>query len=366
MRAYLPLLLSTDRRQRIRLAQSWLAGMLVLSIVGVLHIGAAMGYVRAGPLWWWTAAALAGVVLVLATIRSGLNRRLRDPAMTMPQMFYGVLCAAWAYTFTGDARVIACLVLAIVLMFGAFGLSVRQILGLGGFALALFATVMYSMAGRDPLHYPPRLEVCYFAALCAMVVGLTLLTVRLQLMRERLRRQKSELEAALAHIQRLATHDELTGLGKRRRKQELLENERLRSRRSGTSWCLALIDLDHFKRVNDEHGHAIGDAALRALSHHAQALVRKTDVLARWGGEEFVLLLPDTGLPLGAVSLDRLRAHFHAAPLHVHGIELSLSFSAGITQHQGGESVTQTLERADRLCYEAKAKGRNRVEAFAG
>jgi len=224
---------------------------------------------------------------------------------------------------------------------------------------------MATMARRDPLHYPPRLEVCYFAGLCAMVGGLALLTVRLQVLRERVRRQKTELEAALAHIQRLATHDELTGLVNRRRMQELLENERLRSRRSGQTWCLAVIDVDHFKRVNDEHGHAIGDAALRALSHHAQALVRKTDVLARWGGEEFVLLLPDTALQFGAVSLDRLRAHFHAAPLHVQGLELALSFSAGITQHQGGESVAQTLERADRLCYEAKANGRNRVQAGA-
>jgi diguanylate cyclase (GGDEF)-like protein len=278
---------------------------------------------------------------------------------------YGVLCAAWAYTFAGDARVIACLLLAMVLMFGAFGLSVRQILGLGGFALGLFAAVMANLAHHEPLRHPPRLEACYFAGLFAMVVGLTLATVRLQLLRERVRRQKTELEAALAHIQRLATHDELTGLVNRRRMQELLENERLRSRRTGSSWCVAVIDVDHFKHVNDEHGHAIGDAALRALSHHTQALVRKTDVLSRWGGEEFVLLLPDTALPLGAGSLDRLRAHFHAAPLQVQGLALALSFSAGITQHQGGESVAQTLERADRLCYEAKANGRNRIEASA-
>jgi diguanylate cyclase (GGDEF)-like protein len=363
MRANIPRFLNADSGQRFRLTQTWLAGMLVIILVLVLHLGRAMGYVEPVPLWWWTAATLGGVALVLATMHSGLNRRLRDPALTMPQMIYGILCAAWAYTFTGDARVIACLLLAIILMFGAFGLSVRQILGLGAFALAVFAAVMVTMAHRQPLHYPPRLEVCYFAGLFAMVGGLTLLTVRLQILRQRMRRQKTELEAALAHIQRLATHDELTGLVNRRRMQELLENERLRSRRSGSTWCVAIIDLDHFKRVNDEHGHSIGDAALRALGHHAQALVRKTDVLARWGGEEFVLLLPDTSLPLGAISLDRLRAHFHAAPLQVHGVELALSFSAGITQHEGGESVAHTLERADRLCYDAKAKGRNRVES---
>jgi diguanylate cyclase (GGDEF)-like protein len=362
MREHLPLLLSLDRRQRFRLAQTWLAGVLVLGVIGALHVGAAMGYVDPGPLWWWTAATGGGMVGVLAIIRSGLNRRLHDPALTMPQMLYGVVCSAWAYTFTGDAHAIAFLLLAMVLMFGAFGLSVRQILGLGAFTLVLFGAVMAAMARRDPLHYPARLEACYFAALCAMVCGLALLTVRLQSLRERLHRQKTELEAALAHIQRLATHDELTGLVNRRRMQELLESERLRSRRSGATWCLAVIDLDHFKRVNDTHGHAIGDAVLRGMSHHAQALVRKTDVLARWGGEEFVLLLPDTALPLAALSLDRLRAHFESAPLQVQGLALRLSFSAGITQHLPGESVAQTFERADHLCYEAKAHGRNRVE----
>jgi diguanylate cyclase (GGDEF)-like protein len=365
MHKYLPLLLTTDRRQRFRLAQAWLTGALVLGVIGALHVGAAMGYVDKGPLWWWTAATAGGMAAVLAIIRSGLNRRLRDPSLTMPQMVYGVLCAAWAYTFSGDAHAMACLLVAIVLMFGAFGLSVRQIPGLGVFTLALFAAIMTAMARRDPLHYPARLEACYFAGLCAMVGGIALLTARLQMLRERLHRQKTELEAALAHIHRLATHDELTGLVNRRRMQELLETERLRSRRSGATWCLAMIDLDHFKRVNDVHGHAVGDAVLRGLSHHAQALVRKTDVLARWGGEEFVLLLPDTALPLAALSLDRLRAHFDAAPLRVHELALPLSFSAGIAQHQPGEPVARTLERADHLCYEAKAHGRNRVETQA-
>jgi diguanylate cyclase (GGDEF)-like protein len=181
-------------------------------------------------------------------------------------------------------------------------------------------------------------------------------------MRDRLRRQKVELEAALAHIHRLATHDDLTGLVNRRHMQELLENERMRLERSEQDWCVALIDLDHFKAVNDAHGHAIGDEVLRALSRHAHTLIRRTDVLARWGGEEFVLLLPNTPLGMAVTSLERLREHFHANPLVVQGIELPVSFSAGLTEHLRGETIAQTLERADKLCYRAKTLGRNRVE----
>jgi diguanylate cyclase (GGDEF)-like protein len=247
-------------------------------------------------------------------------------------------------------------------MFGMFGLSSRQVLWVGVYTLALFGFVMAVCSRSNPEHYPVAGEIVYFMMLCIMVAGVGLLTVRLHRMRDRLRRQKVELEAALAHIHRLATHDDLTGLVNRRHMQELLENERMRLERSEQDWCVALIDLDHFKAVNDAHGHAIGDEVLRALSRHAHTLIRRTDVLARWGGEEFVLLLPNTPLGMAVTSLERLREHFHANPLVVHGIELPVSFSAGLTEHLRGETIAQTLERADKLCYRAKPLGRNRVE----
>ena len=227
---------------------------------------------------------------------------------------------------------------------------------------ASIALVMGLSSQRNPDHYPLGGEIVYYIMLCIMVAGVGVLTVRLTAMRDRLRRQKVELEAALAHIHRLATHDDLTGLVNRRHMQELLENERMRLERSEQDWCVALIDLDHFKSVNDAHGHAIGDEVLRALSRHAHTLIRRTDVLARWGGEEFVLLLPNTPIGMATISLERLREHFHAHPLVVQGIELPVSFSAGLTEHLRGETVAQTLERADKLCYQAKTLGRNRVE----
>jgi GGDEF domain-containing protein len=105
--------------------------------------------------------------------------------------------------------------------------------------------------------------------------------------------QKQELTVALEQIQLMAAHDDLTGLLNRRHMVVLLEQETQRSLRSGRGFCLALIDMDHFKRVNDRYGHAAGDAVLRAFSDTAQAVLRRSDVLARWGGEEFVLMQSD-------------------------------------------------------------------------
>ena len=362
LRALSDALFTTDRHQRLRLAQAWLACMLLFLCVFVLHVAAAFGLIDDGPLWWWSAASLAGMLAVMIVIRSGLNKQFADPALTIPQMLYAVLCAAWAYSFAGGAHMIVGLILAVILMFGMFGLGSRQIIWVGIYVLTVFGLVMGISAQRDPDRYPLGGELTYFIMLCIMVAGVGVLTVRLHAMRDRLRRQKVELEAALAHIHRLATHDDLTGLVNRRHMQELLENERMRLDRTEQDWCVALIDLDHFKSVNDAHGHAIGDEVLRALSRHAHTLIRRTDVLARWGGEEFVLLLPNTPIGMATISLERLREHFHANPLEVHGIALSVSFSAGLTEHLRGETVAQTLERADKLCYQAKTLGRNRVE----
>ena len=362
MRALSDAFFTKDRHQRLRLAQAWLACMLLFLCIVVLHVAAAFGLTDDGPLWWWSAASLAGMLVVVGLIRSGLNKRFADPALTVPQMFYAVLCAAWAYSFAGAAHMMVGLILAVILMFGMFGLASRQIVWVSVYVLATFGVVMGLSSQRNPDRYPLGGEVVYFIMLCIMVAGVGVLTMRLHHMRDRLRRQKLELEAALAHIHRLATHDDLTGLVNRRHMQELLENERMRLERSEQDWCVALLDLDHFKSVNDAHGHAIGDEVLRALSRHAHTLIRRTDVLARWGGEEFVLLLPNTPLGMAATSLERLREHFYATPLVVRGIHLPVSFSAGLTEHLRGETVAQTLERADKLCYRAKTLGRNRIE----
>ena len=362
LRTLVDALLTTDRHQRIRLSQAWLASLLMCFCVLALHIAAGFGLVDNGPIWWWSAASVAGMLVLVTLIRSGLNRRFGDPALTMQQMLYAILCAAWAYSFAGQAHSLVGIILAVILMFGMFGLTSRQVTWVGVYTLGIFGFVMGLSSQRNPEHYPIGEELVFFMMLCIMVIGVGLLTMRLHAMRDRLRRQKVELEAALAHIHRLATHDDLTGLVNRRHMQELLENERMRLDRTEQDWCVALIDLDHFKSVNDAHGHAIGDEVLRALSRHAHTLIRRTDVLSRWGGEEFVLLLPNTPIGMATISLERLREHFHANPLVVQGIALPVSFSAGLTEHLRGETVAQTLERADKLCYQAKTLGRNRVE----
>ena len=166
----------------------------------------------------------------------------------------------------------------------------------------------------------------------------------------------------IVRIQELATRDELTGLVNRRQMTKLLEQERQRGVRSGRGFSLAMVDIDHFKAVNDHYGHAVGDEVLRTFARQAPQALRGTDIVARWGGEEFVLLLPEVNQAAARIGVERLRGRIAATPMaHLSGVPIRVTVSVGLTEHIAGESVTQTLERADRALYEAKAQGRNRV-----
>lgn len=157
-------------------------------------------------------------------------------------------------------------------------------------------------------------------------------------------------------LQQASTHDPLTELPNRRLAEERLEqliNERRR-------FTLALLDIDHFKLINDRHGHDIGDSLLVAITQELSATLRHYDLCGRWGGEEFLLLLADTALDEAQVIVERLRHRLAGVTIHVGEHALSVTVSAGLSQHRYGESHQTTLKRADEALLKAKRDGRNR------
>jgi diguanylate cyclase (GGDEF)-like protein len=355
------LLLGTDRAMRLRLAQTGLALLLMLMGMAVVLWAAWVLDRPRGPLYVWTLSSLFAIVMVYMAIRCGWSRRFKDPSLTLPQMAIAIVCSATGYALMGPVRAIAFPNLLIILMFGMFGLGTISALGISIYALLAFGLSMALMASISPDVYPPTVELAHFMMLVIVVPAVSVLAGRLSRIRRRLGEQKQELTVALEQIQLMAAHDDLTGLLNRRHMVVLLEQETQRSLRSGQGFCLALIDMDHFKRVNDRYGHAAGDEVLRAFADTAQVVLRRSDVLARWGGEEFVLMQSATGMSLAGATMERLREQVaKLAPVFGEDV-LQISFSAGLTEHRSGECVNQTLERADRLLYDAKAQGRNRV-----
>lgn len=348
---------------RLRLGQTGLALLLMLMGMAVVLWAAWALDLPHGPLYLWTLSSLCAISMVYLAIRCGWSLHFKDPSLTVPQMALAIACSASGYALTGPVRAIAFPNLMIILMFGMFGLHASSAFGISIYALLVFGLTMALMAWLSPDAYPATVELAHFMMLVIVVPAVSVLSGRLSRIRRRLRQQKQELTTALEQIQLMAAHDDLTGLLNRRHMQVLLEQETQRSSRSGQGFCLALLDMDHFKRINDRHGHAAGDAALCAFSDTAQTVLRRSDVLARWGGEEFVLMQSDTSMLLASATMDRLRAQVANLELACGEDFLRISFSAGLTEYRSGECVTQTLERADRLLYDAKAQGRNRVVA---
>ncbi len=161
--------------------------------------------------------------------------------------------------------------------------------------------------------------------------------------------------------------DHLTGLSNRRAFFEAAEIELQRWHRFARPLSLVMIDADHFKRINDRHGHAAGDAVLRHLAAALAAQCRGIDVAARLGGEEFVLLLPGRTVEVAHSLAERLRTHLVTNPAHVDGIPIRCSISAGVTSMEAGVADVQALlQRADAALYAAKAAGRNQVQIWHG
>ncbi|WP_281750797.1 diguanylate cyclase [Thermodesulfomicrobium sp. WS] len=168
-------------------------------------------------------------------------------------------------------------------------------------------------------------------------------------------------------LEELAATDQLTGLANRRHFFERLHAEVARARRFGSPLCVAMVDVDHFKRVNDTYGHAVGDTVLATVAAVLRESVRAMDVVARVGGEEFAVILPETEMVAATGVLERIRQTVGARPMAgAQGQSFGVTVSCGVAQRQSGASGEELLSRADDALYAAKAAGRNQVQVATG
>src|SRR5574343_1057597 len=170
-----------------------------------------------------------------------------------------------------------------------------------------------------------------------------------------------ELEQELRRLSDEVATDQLTQVANRRGMQAQFETERARQSREGGDLAIGLLDIDNFKRLNDSLGHAAGDQALVALAQHVRQSLRPVDRVARFGGEEFVVLLPATPVDEAQKVLTRLQRELSASLFMHEGREVFVTFSAGVTAYRPGEALELALERADEALYEAKRTGKNRT-----
>jgi len=319
--------------------------------------------------------AVAGSVMILASqlvffwiFYRGHNLRFRDPSLTEPQVLVALVWLTFFLFHFGDHRGSLLVLYVLVLMFAVF-LPPKVFIRYA--VLALFSFVGMSLLDLKLNRLDdPQVALLQASVLLVTLIWMCLFVGYVYKLRQRMRQRRFALQAhqetlrgMMRQLEDLASTDELTGLYNRRHFLRRAEAE-LSRLRVGHQSGLALIDLDHFKRINDLHGHAMGDRVLQTFASVARSCLRDGDILARYGGEEFVLLLPHTDAEQFSACCERLREAFATAqPLDVHLQAGHLSLSVGLTLLNAGDDLDESLQRADEALYRAKDNGRNCCEA---
>lgn len=345
---------------RSRVLLGLMAVLLYVVWSGVHVFSVRMGYMTADVARLAIAHHIVGIIVFYSLVRSGFSARFQDSGLIQSQMMWATSVVIFIYGVNAPLRVALMQVLCMIHLFGLFTLRPRQLLFAGGSTIVMFLALLLVMAHLQSPNFDVRQETIKIVFSCFIIGLLTWMSILHSRARGSLSKKKKELAEAVAQVNELVTRDALTGLYNRKHMQELIERERVRQSRTGQPFCLALIDLDHFKHVNDSYGHQVGDEVLCSFAKTAELTLRETDTIARWGGEEFLVLMPETTLePYAQVAIDRMRKLVVESTPSTSVPTLRFSFSAGLAAHINGQSADQSIARADHALYAAKHAGRN-------
>jgi diguanylate cyclase (GGDEF)-like protein len=351
--------LTQDPKQRRCIVVQLLSAGIMAVCIGAMSFAAHHGMASSGQVALLGLLCATSSTTFFTLIRSGFNQRCKDPTLALPQTIVAQTLIAIGYAIGGPFHSVGLLLFALVMVFGMFSLRATAVQVSCCYTVGVLALVMAWRVRTDPVNYPVHIELIYFVLLATVLPAISGLSRHLMDMRLRLKNQKHALEVALDRIQDMATRDELTGLPNRRFMMAQLQEHALRRSRGGLPFYVGMVDLDHFKSVNDTYGHAVGDDVLRAFGSQARTALRTTDLIGRWGGEEFLLVLPETQPGEPTVALARLRTNLGDAEVSAAEPHLRVAFSSGFTRYVEGEPIGQAIERADRALYAAKSAGRN-------
>jgi len=346
-----------QRRRHVALIAMSLApyaGSMICILHG-RHLGLMPAEVASGLLGICVTTFLVFFLLV----RSGWSQRFEDPVLTLPHAICSVLTTLGAYASLGDHRGNVVILMAQVIMLSMFRLKPRQVLTLAVATVALLGVCIFAITVKDPVVYKAPTGWSHFILAGSTLLSLGLIGKWVSDIRVRITRQSRELTEAIDTLQQMATTDMLTGTLNRRMLTELLEGEFKLWERTGQRFCVVLFDVDHFKQVNDRHGHAVGDLVLKRFVESSRPQLRQVDKLGRWGGEEFLLLLPHATLDTALVAADRIRQSFEDLRFD-EAPGLRVSISGGVAEVRPDEALEHTIDRADAALYSAKQAGRNR------
>ncbi|MBL4834795.1 MAG: GGDEF domain-containing protein [Pseudomonas sp.] len=301
--------------------------------------------------------------LIWIAIHFDLNLRLRDPSMTMLQITLSQWPALWLMFFleAGQARAIFLLITVVPLLYGILALKLRDFIWVSLIFFIQYCMLHLALWFLRPEVLEANLELVQLFVFIMMLAEVALIGGFISSLRAKVRQRNHELKQAMERIQQLVNIDELTGVYNRRRIVQALSEESNRCRRTPGAFSLGIMDVDLFKEVNDNYGHQAGDEILRELARAVVDDLRAIDSFGRYGGEEFLLVLPQTALDGAKIKSERLCKRIQELRFKGLPSDFSVSVSIGVAEAFPDEDTEKTLARADQALYAAKENGRNQV-----
>ena len=346
-----------QRRQiQVAIAASYILDALIL----LLYARAGTIPATIGPAF--ASCGLLSVAFYLALSETGFTERFKDHYFVAPQLIISIaIMLAFTYIAPEVGMMFLC-TLFVVFSFGSLR-STPQQSAMVWTAMAFGLAALFLLTDK-PISMPHGSHLERFATMSVFILTIgrcMFLGMFSSSMRQSLYASGLKLREAYRRIEELAELDELTGSFNRRCIMRMLGEEITRAHRLTAPFSIALIDLDWFKRVNDAYGHPTGDEVLRTFAITMFANIRSIDKFGRYGGEEFLLVLPDTNKDAAARILDRLRAIIADLDWSAFSPGMRVTISAGVAMLRPDESADTFLARADSALYAAKARGRNRI-----
>lgn len=352
----------TEKQQSIRRKQTLMGAGVYFSAIIPLYFIHELGMIRlsAFGMWLGLAAAIGTCMSFYLLIRLNLNLRLREPGMTLQQVLaagFWSLIIAWSVE--QEARVLPVVWLLLAFLFGVYTLKTREYLLMSALILLGYLALVVDVYLDAPGGRAAEIEFMHWATLATGLAWMSLVGGYVSMLRRRLAERKAELSE-------LAYTDPLTHVHNRRHAMETLEKEIARVRRGNSSvLSVALVDVDKFKRINDKFGHLIGDQCLYEIAQGIREELRIVDSVGRYGGEEFLLIFPDTPVAGAAICCERIRKRIESESSENHP-EYTLTISIGVAEIMADDTLESLLDRADKLLYEAKESGRNCIMLSGG
>lgn len=361
---------ATAKAQRLRLNRILGSIASYASTTAIVAVCWAFGFLDGERLVHFVIAVVAINVIAVGLVLGNWNLRLADPSMTGPLIVASLAPSVYVMYHVSEPMIRApfLLMATVAMLFGILALSLRRMLMLGGIVMASYLLMLAALYLWAPARLDLRIEIVMVVAYGFVLVQIASLGSYIAGLRDKLRQKNAALTETMAELKVLATRDSLTRLPNRRTAMLQLQRELSRTERrdqSGDSLCVALLDVDHFKLVNDDHGHQAGDEVLRTLSDTMSSAMRDGDFVARFGGEEFLIILPETTLEGGKATAERLRQTIADTAHNALPQASQITVSIGLAVHVDGRRIEETLGLADRALYDAKHRGRNQVSVWS-